>query len=65
MFNNLRAETARKNYTYDVLAQQLGITTKSYSNKVNGKSQFTLTEAMKLAGFLGCDVGYLFEKGDK
>lgn len=44
MFFNLRAEMARKHINQLEIAVVLGISVKSVSNKMNGKSEFTRKE---------------------
>lgn len=42
MFRNLSAEMARQGYTIGKLANALGITPGTLSQKLNGKSELTL-----------------------
>lgn len=56
MFSNLRAEMARKNITGQELAERIGITNGTFSQKFNGKSDFTLKEAKAIKEALGTDL---------
>lgn len=63
MYPNLRAEMARKKITASELAEKLGITISTMSIKLNGKSDFTLKEALKIRAILEADmpIEVLFE----
>lgn len=67
MFNNLIAEIARNKLTQNDLAKVLGVTPKTISNKINGKSDFTLTEINAIKNLLpsGLTLEYLFATGDE
>ena len=56
MFPNLRAEMARHNITGFELAKKLGITNGTFSQKYNGKSEFSLGEAMAIKKALETDL---------
>lgn len=56
MYSNLRAEMARKNITGYELAEKIGITNGTFSMKFNGKSDFTLNEAVKIKNALETDL---------
>lgn len=59
MFRNLDAEQARKGYTNQMVANELGISRVSYANKKkNGK--FTTIEIKKLCVMFKCKFDYLF-----
>ena len=62
MFFNLRAEMARKHINQLEIAVVLGISVKSVSNKMNGKSEFTRKEMflIKKTFFPECSTDYLF-----
>ena len=65
MYPNLRAEMKRKGITLAWLADQLGITIGTLSQKLTGKSPFTLNEAKKIKEILELDIPIeiLFEVG--
>lgn len=65
MYPNLRAEMKRKGITLAWLAEQLGITIGTLSQKLTGKSPFTLNEAKKIKEILELDIPIeiLFEVG--
>ena len=58
MFNNLLAEMARNRINQTQLAEVLHVSQKTVSNKLKGKSEFTLSELNKIMGpkDAGCRV---------
>lgn len=56
MYSNLRAEMARRNITGQEMAEKIGITNGTFSLKFNGKSEFTLDEALKIKNVLETDL---------
>ena len=48
MYHNLVHELKKKNITNKAVAELIGTTEKTFFNKVNGASEFTLTEAMSI-----------------
>jgi transcriptional regulator with XRE-family HTH domain len=67
MYPNLRAEMARKKVTGQELAKRIGITNGTFSQKFNGKFDFTLDEAQKIKKALGTDISIeeLFEPDEQ
>lgn len=67
MYNNLEAEMARIKMTQAQLAKELGITATTLSLKLNGKSNLSLKECMKIKQVLGTElpVDYLFAEEEK
>lgn len=63
MYPNLRAEMARKKITGAEIAKQIGITNSTFSQKFNGKFDFSLEEAQRIKKALGTDMSIedLFE----
>ena len=53
MFPNLRGEMAKFGVTGNELAAVLKIRPATFSEKMNGKSDFTLTEATLIKSYLG------------
>ena len=64
MYPNLRAEMARRNISLQDIADGLGITRVALSNKINGKTFFTLPEARKVKQIIGIEmpIETLFEE---
>ena len=60
-YPNLRAEMARQGKTRNDLAHQIGKTRQTVSSWLLGKTEPRITEAQKIADWLGCPVEYLFE----
>lgn len=56
MYPNLRAEIARKGWTISKLAELLGMAPANLSPKLNGKYDFSLTEAREIKRLLGVDM---------
>ncbi len=65
MYKNLEAEMARSGFTRFRLAKELGITPTTLSLKLNGKSNLSLKECVRIKKILGTNktVDYLFEEG--
>lgn len=59
MFRNLDAEQARKGYTNQMVADELGISRVSYENKKKS-GKFTTLEIKKLCELFKCKFDYLF-----
>lgn len=59
---NLRAEMARQGVTVKQLAKSLGVSLKTASNRLSGKTEFTLGEALVINNdlFPECELAYLF-----
>lgn len=66
MFNNLNAEIARYSLKTADLAKLLGVSLKTVTNKLDGKTEFTLSEIKKIASlFPNVSITYLFaENGE-
>lgn len=66
MYPNLRAELARKNMSIPQLAELTGIKTTTLYDKYNGRSAFSLDEAVLIRDALGLDMSIdeLFRKED-
>ena len=62
MFRNLKAYRVKANLTQEELANKIGITTRNYISKENGKSQFKLDEAKLIADLFGTTIDELFFK---
>lgn len=67
MYNNLEAEMARFKITQAQLAKELGITATTLSLKLNGKSNLSLKECVKIKQILGTEasVDYLFAESNE
>lgn len=57
MYNNLKGEMAKKNITKTDISKVLGIHINTVSNKINGRSHFTVEEAFIIKN-------YFFKKDD-
>lgn len=66
MLHNLRSAMAAKKITTFAMAQLIGTTEKTANNKLNGVTDFTLPEALKLRNnlFPEYDLCYLFASED-
>ena len=64
MFPNLRAEMARKGMTLTELAEKTGMSLQKMSGRMNGKQEFTYSEAYLIKQALDVDIPLevLFEK---
>ena len=52
IYNKLKGIMREKNYSQKKLAKQIGITTQSLNAKLNGRSQFTIEEALNIIAVL-------------
>ena len=50
--NMLKGKLKEKNKTYNECAAELGISTTSFNEKMNGKSRFKVEEAQVLSNFI-------------
>lgn len=62
MTRKLKILRAMKEVKQEDVAEMLGITLTTYSKKENGKSDFTITEAKKLASFFSCTIEEIFSE---
>ena len=62
MKGNLKGAMQAKKISSAAMAALLGVTEKTVNNKLNGESEFLLSEAMKIKEnlFPEYDLGYLF-----
>ena len=60
MYPNLNAELARRSLSTAEVASKLGISERSFYNKLNGSSDFWFAEVTALKQLLGCPIDYLF-----
>ena len=66
VFSNLSAELARHSIKNSDFAKLLGITPRTLTNKLNGVTEFTLSEIKKAAKvFPNVSIDYLFEENTK
>lgn len=56
MYNNVKAELARKNMTIVDLSKKTGIRYQTLSDKIRGASILTVEEALKIKEALGVDM---------
>ncbi len=64
---NLKAEMAKRNISIEDIAQLLKIHRNSVANKINGRSRFTVDEALLVRDtfFPNLSTDYLFHSGDE
>ena len=66
MFANLYGELGKKRMSIAELARMIEVNPKTLSNKLNGKTDFTYTEMLKIKEILnGETLDILFEKTEK
>lgn len=67
MFPNLKAEMARHNIKNDKLCEILGVSEKTVRNYLNGKTQISWFNVLKIQKtlFPDCKLSYLFSIDDK
>lgn len=63
MFHNLSAEIKRAGLKNKEFAERVQMNPVTFSKKINGKVDFTLSEVVRIAEFFKCEftVEYLFE----
>ena len=64
MYEKLRNKREKKGYTIEDMARVIDKSAPNYSMKENGKLKFSVTEALKIADFLGESVEDIFLKSD-
>lgn len=58
-FPNIEAERARRGMSREDFVKPIGVSTKTYSNWQNGKTDVPCTKLMLMARSLECSVDYL------
>ena len=58
--NRIRGKRCERRITQEEVANKLGITTKTYNLKENGKTQFTVEEIATLLRILECKFTDIF-----
>lgn len=61
LFLRLRGEVIAKGLTLKIVAAELGITPQSLSEKLRGKTEFTLGEMIKVCNLLDAPIDIFFE----
>ena len=64
MYPNLMAEMARQKINQSRLAELLGISERTMSDKLRGYADFKLSEMMKIRDQFGKTLDYLFERAE-
>ncbi|RXI55261.1 transcriptional regulator [Clostridium tetani] len=66
MYRELLGELVKKGLTKKDLAKKIGVSEKTIFNKLNGKSDFTLSEIKKIRDLVcpGASLEKLFEKSE-
>lgn len=65
MYNNIKAERARKGWTIKVTAEKYGIGEKTLRNWEKHEKKLTCSEVKKFAEIFGCSADYLLGLTDK
>ena len=62
MLGNLKAEIVKRGLTQTLIAEQMGMSVDSFNARVNGRTDFSLSEMWKLKAefFDDCSLEYLF-----
>lgn len=63
-FMNIEAERARKGMTKEELSKELGVSTKTYYNWINGERPIPNTALSKMKKIFGVKIDYLLEEGE-
>lgn len=58
--SGLKGMMAKHDITIDVMAKKLGIARSTFSRKLNGYYDFTISEALLMASVFGCSLDELF-----
>lgn len=62
MYPNIEAERVRKGMSKENLADELGISLKTYYNWLNGLTAIPSTALKKMSIIFGVGIGYLLEE---
>lgn len=62
MYPNIEAERVRKGMSKECLAEQLGISLKTYYNWLNGLTAIPSTALKKMAAIFKTEIDYLLEE---
>lgn len=65
MLRNIEAERVRKGLTQEQLADELGVSRRSYSNYVNENNNIPSTVLVRMAKFFSVSVDYLLAKTEE
>ena len=61
--NLIKGKLVMKGMNYAMVSSRLGIAMPTFQNKMNGKTEFTLSEALQLCDMIGLDsVEELYEE---
>lgn len=60
MYPNIKAEMARRSMTIVDLAKELGLSENTMCRKLNGGTDFWLSEVMAMRRVFNCSLDYLF-----
>jgi transcriptional regulator with XRE-family HTH domain len=63
-YMNIEAERARLGLTREQMADKLGMSRTSYRNKINGSTDFTISELKELMALTKQSADYLLEAYD-
>lgn len=65
IFNSIEAERARNGMTKEELAAQIGISTKTYYNWLNGVNPIPSTALIRMSDIFGVTIDYLLNRDDQ
>lgn len=65
MLRNIEAERVRKGMTKEQLAQELGVSRRSYWNYVNERKNIPSTLLVHMAQFFSVSVDYLLSRAEE
>lgn len=65
MYPNIEAERVRKGMSKEDLADELGISLKTYYNWLNGLTAIPSTALKKMSTIFGVEIGYLLEESGR
>ena len=65
MYENLKAELARRNLTYEQGAAIIRVIPATFTKRLQGIADWRLQELWRLADYLNCSIDYLIGRTDE
>ena len=65
MYENLKAELARRNLTYEQAAAIIRVIPATFTKRLQGTADWRLQELWRLADYLNCSIDYLIGRTDE
>ena len=65
MYENLKAELARRNLTYEQGAAIIRVIPATFTKRLKGIADWRLQELWRLADYLSCSIDYLIGRTDE